>query len=307
MLRKLTLSFAFAVCAYTYSFNVNAAPIRVVATIPPIHSMVAMVLDGIATPKLIVEGYASPHDYAMSPSDASDIAQADIIFWFGPGLEGFLIKSIENLDTRTRVVTLDSDAKPQEKHTEDAHKHSHKHEHEHEHEHHGEDPHFWLDPEKVEHAIEKIAASLAALLPAHQKQIDTNLKKALSELAILETDIKKIVAPIKDKEAVVLHDAYGQFTAHFGLKPFIPLSVTPDHRPGPAKLRKIRQLIKEHSIGCVFREPQYPKRYTALLIEGSTAREGTLDPLGGGLTPGPDLYGKLLRTLATSLRDCLSP
>jgi len=299
--KNRSLPFAFAIFVYMYSYSVQAAPIRAVATIPPIHSMVAMILDGIAAPDLIVKGYASPHDYAMSPSDAANIAKADIIFWAGPALEGFLVKSIGNLDAQTKVVALDNEANSQEGHAERKHKHSH------EHEHHGHDPHFWLDPEKAQHAVEQIATSLSELLPNQQKQIDANLKRALSALVMLESDVRKIVAPLKDKEVVVLHDAYSQFTGHFGLKSFIPLSVTPDHRPGPAQLRKIRQTIKQHNIRCVFREPQYPKRYTALLIEGSSAREGTLDPLGGSLTPGPNLYGELLRALATSLKECMAP
>lgn len=303
MLRKIYQSFALATLLCTLPLAANATTPRVVATIPPIHSMVAMILDGIAVPDLIVKGFASPHDYAMAPSDASKVAHADIIFWTGPELEGFFVKSINNLGTSTRVVAL-GETEPSEIPTDHA-KAEHKHTHEHEHD--GHDPHFWLSPARAAQALEHIATALSEMLPTQRQQISTNKEAALAALTALEVEVRSLVEPIQGEQAVVLHDAYSQFTEHFGLKPFMPLSVTPEHRPGPAQLKKIRHAIKEHNIRCVFREPQYPKRYTALLIEGSDARESTLDPLGGGLTPGPKLYVELMTGLATSLRNCLAP
>jgi len=297
--RKFYLSFALATLLCSLPLTANAATPRVVATIPPIHSLVAMILEGIAVPDLIVKGFASPHDYAMAPSDASKVAHADIIFWTGPELEGFLVKSINNLGATTRVIAL-GEAEPSEMPTDHV-KAEHKHEHD------GHDPHFWLSPARAAQALEHIATALSEMLPTQRQQISTNKEAALAALTALEAEIRGLVEPIRSEQAVVLHDAYNQFTEHFGLKSFMPLSVTPEHRPGPAQLKKIRHAIKEHNIRCVFREPQYPKRYTALLIEGSTAREGTLDPLGGGLTPGAKLYTELMTGLATSLRNCMKP
>ncbi len=299
MLRKICQFFVLTTLLCSLPLAVNAATPRVVATIPPIHSLVAMILEGIAVPDLIVKGFASPHDYAMAPSDASKVAHADIIFWTGPELEGFLVKSINNLGATTRVIAL-GEAEPSEMPTDHV-KAEHKREHD------GHDPHFWLSPARAAQALEHIATALSEMLPTQRQQISTNKEAALAALTALEAEIRGLVEPIRSEQAVVLHDAYSQFTEHFGLKPFMPLSVTPEHRPGPAQLKKIRHAIKEHNIRCVFREPQYPKRYTALLIEGSTAREGTLDPLGGGLTPGAKLYTELMTGLATSLRNCMKP
>lgn len=302
MLRKISPPLILAILLCALPLAAHAKTPRVVATIPPIHSLVAMVLEGIAEPDLIVKGFASPHNYAMAPSDASKVAHADIIFWAGPSLEGFLVKSMNNLDATTRVVAL-GDAEPSESHADHAEK---EHKHTHEHHHDGPDQHFWLSPARAKQALELIATALTETLPTQSQLINTNKETALATLAALEAELKSVVDPIRGEQAVVLHDAYSQFTEHFGLKPLIALSVTPEHRPGPAQLRKIRHTIQEHNIRCVFREPQYPKRYTALLIEGSSAQEGTLDPLGGDLTPGAKLYAELMTRLAKSLRDCMA-
>ena len=59
---------------------------------------------------------------------------------------------------------------------------------------------------------------------------------------------------------------------------------------------------------CVFAEPQFDTRvWSHNLIEGTSARTGTLDAEGLSLEPGPDLYFTLMRRLADNLKACLAP
>ena len=55
--------------------------IKAVASIKPIHSLASYLMDGVGKPDLIVDGYASPHGFAMKPSHAKMLQNADIIFW----------------------------------------------------------------------------------------------------------------------------------------------------------------------------------------------------------------------------------
>ena len=57
-----------------------AAP-EVVVSIKPIHALVAGVMDGIGTPRLIIKGGASPHTYQMRPSEAEALQAADLVVW----------------------------------------------------------------------------------------------------------------------------------------------------------------------------------------------------------------------------------
>jgi hypothetical protein len=79
---------------------------NVLVSIKPLHSIVAAVMEGVATPELLLTGAASPHSYALKPSDARKIARADVIFWTGPVLETFLETPLANLAPRARVVAL---------------------------------------------------------------------------------------------------------------------------------------------------------------------------------------------------------
>lgn len=64
-----------------------AATPRVVTSIPPVYGLVADVMRGAGTPTLLMEGATSPHHFALRPSQASDLAEADIVFAIGLGID----------------------------------------------------------------------------------------------------------------------------------------------------------------------------------------------------------------------------
>ena len=48
-------------------FSPANADIKVVASIKPIHSLASYLMDGVGKPDLIVDGYNSPHTFALKP------------------------------------------------------------------------------------------------------------------------------------------------------------------------------------------------------------------------------------------------
>ncbi|MGJ3259134.1 MAG: zinc ABC transporter substrate-binding protein [Rhodospirillales bacterium] len=293
---------ATALTAWLIAFPVAAAePVRVVASIKPVHSLVAMVLNGIAEPYLIVNGASSPHGHAMRPSDAKALASADAVFWIGPELETSLTKPLQTLPASARVVALMND---------DHGEHGHDKENEHEkknshgHDHGGTDPHTWLSPQNAVDMLEHIAEAMTEVIPAQAKRIKSNRDRSIQQLIEVDAEVRRLVAPMQNDYLVVLHEAYGHFTGHYGLKDFIALSVTPEHKPTPGNVRDVRQKITEFGVRCVFAEPQFPDTFVRVLIEGTSARPGVIDPLGAQLMPGPDLYPQLLRLMGFAIRGC---
>jgi len=63
-------------------------------------------MDGIAKPDLIVDGYASPHGFAMKPSHAKMLQNADLIFWVGEDIESFLEKPLNSIAKRAEKIEL---------------------------------------------------------------------------------------------------------------------------------------------------------------------------------------------------------
>ena len=103
---RLFKSFFLATTILSAGAATAKADVNVVASIKPVHSLVAAVMEGVGTPYLIVEGAASPHTYALKPSQAAKLQNADIVFWVGDQLEAFLEKPIEGIATKATSVTL---------------------------------------------------------------------------------------------------------------------------------------------------------------------------------------------------------
>ena len=82
------------------------ADINVVTSIKPVNSLVAAVMNGVSDPTLLVDGAASPHTYALKPSQARQLQDADLVFWMSHDLEAFLEKSIEGIATKATSVEL---------------------------------------------------------------------------------------------------------------------------------------------------------------------------------------------------------
>lgn len=81
------------------------APV-VVATIKPLHALVAGVMAGVGEPRLLVQGAASPHDFALKPSDARVLDRASLVFWAGPGVESFMPRVIDTLARDAHTIAL---------------------------------------------------------------------------------------------------------------------------------------------------------------------------------------------------------
>ena len=59
---------------------------QVATDIAPVHGLVSRVMQGVGTPELIVPAGATPHDFALRPSQARALQNADLVVWMGPAL-----------------------------------------------------------------------------------------------------------------------------------------------------------------------------------------------------------------------------
>jgi zinc transport system substrate-binding protein len=280
-----------------------AAP-QVLASIKPLHSIVAAVMQGAGTPGLLLTGAASPHSYALKPSDARKIARAQVIFWAGPAIETFLQTPLTNLGHQARIVAL-ADAPgvvrlPARKGglwEGDADEDTSA----------GIDGHVWLDPGNAIAMAQTIARTIAAVDPAHAQLYAANAAAFAQAVKRLDRELAASLTPLHGRPYLVFHDAFHYFEAHYGLSPAGAVTAASDRPPGTRRVEDLRARIKRSGPICVFSSPQFSPRLVSALIEGSAARPGILDDLGADIPPGPGLYATLLSRIAGSLRSCLTP
>ena len=310
------------------------AEIKVVATIKPIHSLASYLMDGVGKPDLIVDGYASPHGFALKPSHAKMLQDADIIFWVGEDIENFLekplksiaknaekielmeIKKLTKLKFRERNIFDEHDDHGHDDHAKkadhDAHDHDKKghkeddhddHRHGHEGHAHGEfDPHIWLDPLNAKIILDEMAIHLIENDQKNEKKYKENLKSAHKDLDKLTKKIKSDLN--KDFKSVVFHDAYQYFEKRFGINILGAFTVNTDVMPGAEQLAEIREVIEHDKVSCIFSEPQFNPDIIKAVAKDMNIATGVIDPLGATLDPGKDLYFDLINNMSKSFKGC---
>lgn len=296
---------------------------RIVTTIPPIHSLVAAVTEGVVDPVLLVRGGSSPHTYAMAPSDARAIQNAQLIVWVGPNLETFLARALRDPHDSRRVITLMNEdgmllLDTREGGIFEGHDGDHGTDHDDDHDvHHDEahrdddhfrtDAHLWLDPLNAIRTVEIVAEALINLDPERAQTYRANAAQTLDRLSRLDKSLAATFASIEQSPFFVFHDAYQYLENRYGLSVAGSITVSPDRKPGARRLREIQQRISQESVACIFAEPQFSPSVIESVTEGTAARTSTADPLGAELEPGSALYTNLMFSLARSFSDCLSP
>ena len=121
----------------------------------------------------------------------------------------------------------------------------------------------------------------------------------------LKKEIAKELAPIKNKPFIVFHDAYQYFEKTFGLNAVGSVALEGDIASSPKQISFIKDKIIKSNASCVFQEPQFDSKLVKIVVEGTNAEIGTLDPLGVGVTSNEDFYLQLLKNMSKSLKECL--
>lgn len=307
--RRLTLTMVCLAIAFAGTSAAGAA-VRVVASIKPVHSLVAAVMLGAGEPDLIIQGATSPHAFSLRPSDARDIQNAEIIFMIGDALESSLAGPIDILGRNARVVRLfEIDGLMRLPLREGETFEGHDHE--------GEgsevafddetlDMHVWLDPVNARTMVGAIADALSLADAVNAATYAANAEALIGRLDALLDRIDADMDGVRGRPFIVLHDAFHYFESRFGLIAAGAALVSPDRPPGARRIMALRDLASDLDVVCVLADPQFDSRLAGVITEGTSARLGTVDPLGAELDGGPDLYFDLLNDMATSFRDCLA-
>jgi len=329
-------SIIVTILSFLTFFTSANADIKVVASIKPIHSLASYLMDGIAKPDLIVDGYASPHGFPLKPSHAKMLQNADIVFWVGEDVENFLEKPLDSIAKKAEKIELLeikglNKLKFRERNIFDDHEdhddHGHKkkddhddHDHDshakkkdghddhddhdgHEGHNHGEfDPHIWLDPINAKVILFEMSKHLIENDPSNETAYRANLSKAYKEIDKLTKDV---TAELNESTAsVVFHDAYQYFEKRFNVNILGAFTVNTDVMPGAEQLKEIREVIEHDKVACVFSEPQFNPDIIKAVAKDTNIKTGIVDPLGATLNPGKNLYFDLIKNMSKSFKGC---
>ena len=298
------IRFLAAFCALPTALAADVP--RVMTDIAPIHSLTAQVMGDLGTPGVLLPPGADPHDFAMRPSDAERLGDADLMIWVGDGLTPWLAEPLNTLAPQAVKISL-LDAPGWDKldvretgEDEGAHDHSHDHGHD------DVDPHAWLDPVVARAWVTVITAALSTADPENAPIYAANGDTAKVELTALEQQLANELTGLANQAYVLPHDGYQYFEARFGLTAQAAIAGIDARTPGPAQIATLRDQMTDNGIVCVFSDAEIGDRWATLVTEGTDAKTAVIDGVGAGLDAGPALYRAMLTRLTNGFQGCLT-
>ncbi|KKI42425.1 zinc ABC transporter substrate-binding protein ZnuA [Hafnia alvei] len=319
--------------ALVTSAGISCAQAAVLTSIRPLGFIASAIADGVTTTEILLPDGASPHDYALKPSDIKRLREADLVVWVGPEMEAFLTKPVQQLENNKNLMltglpavhsllmagdddddhdhkahAAESNVEKSEKSathnvTNGAETGSEEH---HDHDHGQYNLHIWLSPAIAKQIAIAIHDKLLLQSPQNKDKLDVNLRKFEEQLEQTEKNVGMMLRPVQGKGYFVFHDAYGYFEKTFGLTPLGHFTVNPEIQPGAQRLHQIRTQLVEQKAVCVFAEPQFRPAVISAVAQGTKVRQGTLDPLGSAIALGADSYMRFLTQLSQQYSSCLN-
>jgi len=270
----------------------ESAPIPVVATFSILGDFVREVGGEAVDVAVIVGPDGDAHVYEPTPADGKKLQQAKLVFVNGLGFEGWLDRLIAASRTKAHVVVASAGVKPRrlEGHP---------------------DPHAWQDVANARRYVENIRDALKSADPARAALFEARAGAYLQKLDALDAEVQAAIEKIpKERRRVVsTHDAFGYFSARYGVEFIAPQGVSTESEASARDVARIIDAVKKEKVAAVFLENVLDPRLARSISADSGAKMGgalysdALSPPDG---PAPD-YIAMVRHNVKELLSALIP
>nr|WP_256672700.1 zinc ABC transporter substrate-binding protein [Pseudomonas sp. v388] len=284
------------------------ADVQVLTSIKPLQLIAAAVQDGVGKPQVLLPPGASPHNYALRPSDVRRVRDVQLFYWIGPDMESFLPRVIQGRSKPAVAVQSLSGMKLRHFATDNASHDDHDHggsDHDHDHMPGSLDSHLWLSTVNARVIAARMASDMSAADTGNAARYKQNAEAFARRLDALDARIKNRVAPLADKPYFVFHEAFDYFEDAYGLKHAGVFAVAAEIQPGAQHVAAMRDRLKEAGKTCVFSEPPLRPRLAETLTAGLPVKLAELDALGGYTEATAHGYEQVLQKLGDDLAGCL--
>ncbi|MFF5994163.1 zinc ABC transporter substrate-binding protein [Lysinibacillus sp. KU-BSD001] len=264
---------------------------------------------------------ANEHTFEPTQKDMMSLADADIFFYIGLGLEGFVDNAKKTLANEHVTLVATADHVSEDKlHISTGHVHAEGETHEEEegHDHEGEetnhilndhahddhDSHVWLSPIISQDLAAVIKDELVTVMPEQEAVFTENYETLVTELNALHAEFETMAAETTKKTFFVSHAAFGYIAGHYGFSQVPIAGLNSQSEPSQKELTAIVDLAKEEDIKYIFFEQNVSSNLTEVIQQEVGADSLILHNLSV-LTSDDIKNGETYFTLMTKNMDAL--
>ena len=281
----LALASALSACAATDGGAPDSAGQLSVATgFYPYEFVAARVAGPDAQVTNLTEPGGEPHDLELTPQQVAALRDTDLVVYsrgFQPAVDEAVDQQAADraFDVLTAVDLRSGQAGQQD------------------------DPHVWLDPDRLAIIATAVAEQLAGRTPERADAFRDRARALTRELKALDQQLTDGLATCERKQIVTSHDAFGYLAGAYGLEQVSIAGLSPDDEASPQRLAEVAQLAREQGVTTIFFEDLVSPKVAESLAREVGAQAVVLSPLEGAPDDGDYLTAmrENLATLRTAL------
>jgi len=274
----LLLSLFLAGCGKEQKKEKNNNQLTVYTTVYPLQYFTEQIGGKYVVVDTVYPPGADEHTFEPTQKDMMKLVDADLFFYIGLGLEGFVNKAKETLKNEdvTLVATAEglSLEESEAAHTEEDDAHGEADEHGH-----TVDPHVWIDPIYAQDLAKSIKDALIKKMPDQKDTFEKNYQTLVKKLNTLDQSFKTMVQDANRKEIIVAHSAYGYWESRYGIKQISISGLSTTNEPSQKKLEEIIDQAKKYNIHYILFEQNVNSKLAKIVEEEVGAKTLTLHNL----------------------------
>ena len=275
--------------------NSDEDKLTIYTTVYPLTYFTERIGGNLVQVKSIYPTGSNEHTFDPTQKDMMNLADADLFFYIGMGLEGFVdnakktlaneqVKLIATSNSVSDDDLVQEQAHEEEGTDEDAHEDEHGHENEavenHDDHDHGDiDPHLWISPTISIKLAESIQDSLIEQDPANEETYTKNFEALQTELETLDTKFQEMANNVPNKTFFVSHAAFGYLAGAYGLEQVAIAGLNSQDEPSQKELTEIVELAKEKQIKTILFEQNVSSNLAKVIQSEVGAESGILHNL----------------------------
>lgn len=249
--------------------------INIYTTVYPLQYFTERIGGDVVNVQSIYPPGADEHTFDPTQKDMMALADADLFFYVGLGLEGFVENAAKTLKNEHVKMVATAEDIPEDMLGEEEDDDEH-----HDHDHGLMDPHVWISPVLSDALAYSVKEALIESAPDKKAMFEENFEALRDDLLILDRKFIDMTENVPQKTFFVSHAAFGYLADTYGLEQVAIAGLNSQSEPSQKELASLVEYAKTHDVNYVLFEQNVSSRLTDVIRKEIGAESLMLHNLG---------------------------